>query len=86
MLRILFFFTLALVATVHAGCGDDVGSKPGTYCTFNDATQDFDIETTCPIGSYCMGGNTKRLPCPPSVMDQCTVEGLSALPDLNAAL
>jgi len=52
MLRILFFFTLALVATVHAGCSDDVGSKPGTYCTFNDATQDFDIETTCPIGSY----------------------------------
>ncbi len=85
MLR-LSIFALLFCATAFAGCSDDIGPRPGAYCTFNDATQEYDTETTCTIGHYCMGGFTKRLPCPASVMDQCNVEGLSAPPELDAAV
>ena len=49
MLR-LSIFALLFCATAFAGCGDDIGSRPGTYCSFNDATQEFDTETICTIG------------------------------------
>ena len=86
MLRLSISIIALLFGATDAGCGDAGGAKPGNYCALSAATQSLDTETICPVGNFCMGGFARSLPCPPLVADQCTVEGLSALPDLNAAV
>ena len=86
MLRLSISIIALLFCATDAGCGDAGGAKPGNYCALSAATQSLDTETICPVGNFCMGGFARSLPCPPLVADQCTVEGLSALPDLNAAV